>query len=198
MSDPYKRTQARFDVFLARLFGKPKETFEAIKVLSNVSKGAFVLDIGGGDGRIAELFADEGYQTIVLDPSREMLSLIRNPKIIKQVGTAKKIPLENNTADLIYCVNVFHHFNAGSSPTKWSDIYDVCAVEMIRVLKRNGKIIIMELNPTSLFGRIQAFSERNLGCRWFRPDEIVSLFSKFGCSVKTYEKGSGYVAIISK
>ena len=93
-------------IFL-RIFGRSGKTYKALRSILNLEKGK-VLDLGGGEGRIAEFFAKNGYKTVILDPSKEMLDLVRDKRIVKKLGKADKIPYGNNTFDLVYCIASFH------------------------------------------------------------------------------------------
>ena len=135
----------------------PESTFKLIKTIVNLPKSAFVLDVGGGTGTHAEFFVGEGHKVVVLDPSKEMLAFIRNKTIIKRVGTANNLPFENNSFDLVYCTDAFHHFSNGVNPKNWSKLYDVCVRELLRVVKKGGKIAIAEFNPSCFRSRIFMF-----------------------------------------
>ncbi|MBS3145562.1 class I SAM-dependent methyltransferase [Candidatus Woesearchaeota archaeon] len=189
------KISARMHSIFLRIFGRSGKTYKALRSILNLEKGK-VLDLGGGEGRIAEFFAKNGYKTVILDPSKEMLDLVRDKRIVKKLGKADKIPYGNNTFDLVYCVASFHHFSEGSEKNK-INLYEKISKEMIRVVKKNRKIIIIDLNPNKWFlGRMAELFERKKGCIFFPPEEIKKLFRKY--NVNVYEHGSGYAVIIIK
>lgn len=179
-------------------FLKPESVVELIKQTAGLPKTAMILDVGGGTGTHAELFAKDGHQLVILDPSKEMLAFAKNPKIIKKIGKADKMPFEDNSFDLVYCIDAFHHFSNGVEQKKWLEVYDTCVLELLRVIKKNGKIAIMEFNPSSFIGKTVMFFEKSFGSCFFSSEKITALFNKFGGVVKIYKVGSQYLAVIKK
>lgn len=177
---------------------KPESAVELIKQVAVLPKAAMILDVGGGTGTHADLFTKEGHQVVILDPSKEMLSFVRNPKIIKKIGKADKIPFEDNSFDLVYCIDAFHHFSNGVEQKAWQKVYDGCVLELRRVVKKNGKITIIEFNPSSFVGKMVVFFEKPFGSCFFSSEKISELFKKFGDVVKIYKFGHQYLALIKK
>lgn len=179
------RVYAFFHKFL-----NPESAVEVIKQIVGLPKTAVILDVGGGTGVHAELFVQEGHRVVILDPSREMLAFVKNPNIIKKVGKADNLPFGNNSFDLVYCIDAFHHFSNGINPKKWVEVYDTCALELLRVVKKSGKIVIMEFNPFSFVGKIVMFFEKSFGSCFFTSEKITELFKKTSSIVKIYRVGA--------
>jgi ubiquinone/menaquinone biosynthesis C-methylase UbiE len=79
-----------------------------------------VLDLGCGTGRFTSILR-EGFNgcLVGIDPSKEMLSIAQTQKIPAttwQLGSAQNIPCDNESFDLVFLSQVFHHLpNAGEA-----------------------------------------------------------------------------------
>ncbi len=165
-----------------------------IKELSDVNKNSFVLDIGGGTGLIAEYFVHKVKKIIVLDPSIKMMDKIKSKEIEKIKGVAQKIPFKNETFDLVYCVDAFHHFTNEFQKSEHEKVIDKSIKEMLRVLKKKGSLILIEFDPDSLKGKLIIFFEnkiRNFQSSFFTPVQLKKLFKKYDVTLKTYTLNKG-------
>ncbi len=170
-----------------KLIRNDKLHYFKIKSLSGINESALVLDVGGGTGLIAELFVDDCKQVTILDPSEKMLSKVKSEKIVKIVGDAQKIPFGNETFDLVYCVDAFHHFTNGLQKEEYDLALEKSIKEMLRVLKKRGSLVIVEINIEKYSGKFVAFLENKLmrwGSRFFSKEELKSLFEKQNCKVE--------------
>jgi SAM-dependent methyltransferase len=75
-----------------------------------------ILDLGCGTGRFSEALAARfNAEVIGVDPSRKMLEQARrkrrDSRVRYQLGCSERIPLPNNSVDLIFMSMVFHHFD---------------------------------------------------------------------------------------
>jgi len=101
-------------------------------------KGKKVLDLGSGTGAAAKQLIN--YEVTALDPDENMLSLneIKN----KVVGSAEKLPFEDNSFDGVYCAFV------------WRNITDMdkSFAEIKRVLKEDGVFVLLDMTrPVNIF-----------------------------------------------
>jgi putative AdoMet-dependent methyltransferase len=98
-----------------------------------------VLDIGIGTGNLACLFLPYGLEVTGIDPSPEMMKICRrkHPEIPVVPGDFLDIPLPPQSVDLIVSSYAFHHLTAEEKTE--------AAVEMKRVLKPGGRIVIADL-----------------------------------------------------
>ncbi|MGL5243966.1 MAG: class I SAM-dependent methyltransferase, partial [Sarcina sp.] len=98
-----------------------------------------VLEIGVGTGNLASKFLNNNHNIIGIDQSREMLLVAKQkyPKLKVRLGEFLKIPYENKAFDIIVSTYAFHHLN--------NDEKAIAIVEMLRVLKDNGMIVIGDL-----------------------------------------------------
>ncbi len=163
-------------------------------------RGKKVLEVGCGIGIDGMEFAKIGANYIGIDISEKSLKLAKtyfnlsNQRANLLLADAENLPFQDNTFDLVYSWGVLHH-----TP----DIQKAIE-EIYRVLKPNGRIIIMLYNKYSLVGlqlyirygilrgKIQvnpvdlyAFHHESPGTRAFTDKEVQELFSQFrGVKIK--------------
>ena len=73
-----------------------------------------LLEIGCGTGRVSKVFATSGFHVTGVDPSQNMLDIANNKaksegwnfNVVK--ADARRLPFDDNSFDLVYCVNVLH------------------------------------------------------------------------------------------
>ena len=103
-----------------------------------------VLDIGIGDGHVASLYINSKRikEVIGLDFSKEMLNECRKKLKIKCIcGDIEALNFKENSFDTIVCSEVIYYL---SSPRKFIE-------KCKKILKRNGKLIIILHNPRTFF-----------------------------------------------
>jgi SAM-dependent methyltransferase len=132
-----------------------------------------MLDVGSGTGRfslsIAEWF---GSYVVGVEPARGMLEVAtsaRHRRVRYLAGRAERLPLRARSFDVALLSNVYHH------------IVDrrACAVELHRVLRRGGRVLVRgafagRLEGLDLFDH---FPEAKVVCEQFPTvDEAVETF----------------------
>jgi len=138
-----------------------------------------ILDVGGGTGIIAQMFADEGKGVTVLDPSMGMLARIKDSAMKKIVGKAQSLPFKAGSFDLVYCVDSLHHFTNGAPKSDWDAIMKGCMGELLRIMKPGGTLAIVEIDIERMWGRFVAFGENavfRMGSRFYARKELEGLF----------------------
>lgn len=102
-------------------------------------KDGKILEIGVGTGNLAGKFLQNKYHIIGIDQSRQMLAVAKEkyPKLHVRLGEFLKILYENQTFDVIVSTYAFHHLNEEEKR--------VAIAEMMRVLKKDGRIILGDL-----------------------------------------------------
>jgi ubiquinone/menaquinone biosynthesis C-methylase UbiE len=110
-----------------------------------------ILDIGGNTGKVTEAYSNNCEEVIVLEPKRNVVEYgkSRRPNIKFVEGEAENIPLPDAYFDKVVASASLHHF---------SD-HDKALEEMKRVLKPDGKIIILEIDPNTRRGERLKFCE---------------------------------------
>ncbi len=185
-----------------KLIRNDKLHYSKIKSLSGINESALILDVGGGTGLIAEFFVDGCKKVTVLDPSEKMLSKVKSEKIVKIVGDCQKIPFEDETFDLVYCVDAMHHFTNGLKKEEYNTTTEKNIKEMLRVLKNDGSLIVVEFDIERFWGKIFVFLENSVmrwGSRFFSRTELKNLFEKQNCNAEIFDLDYlCYVAKITK
>ncbi|WP_297761181.1 class I SAM-dependent methyltransferase [uncultured Muriicola sp.] len=110
----------------------------------NPQKEGIYLDIGCGTGNYTDEFQKMGYSFIGIDPSKEMLkqARVRNQDIVWKMGTAEKTGLDENSVDGVVAFLTLHH---------WTNIEN-SFLELARILKPNGQIVIFTSTPEQMEG----------------------------------------------
>ncbi|MGM0406210.1 MAG: class I SAM-dependent methyltransferase [Thermoplasmatota archaeon] len=144
--------------------------------LSKVDK---VLDVGGGTGMLLEMILKErsDVDVYLLDESKEMMQ--KAPFSHNKIrGKACRTPFISDSFDLVLCVDALHHFEKKAGSLK----------EMIRVLRSEGEILILELDPRSPLTNFIEFGEKLVGepSYFFEPEVLEEFFSSrdFQTSIK--------------
>jgi ubiquinone/menaquinone biosynthesis C-methylase UbiE len=117
-----------------------KRLFHHLKPESN---GPY-LDIGCGTGNYTNALNKMGIDFIGVEPSTGMLEKARdkNKQIDWREGKAENIPLEDDTVDGCLATLTTHH---------WNDL-EKAFLEINRVLKPKGRIVIFTSNPELMKG----------------------------------------------
>lgn len=109
-----------------------------------------VLDIGCGTGKLSfRLYQlNNDLQIYGVDLSKEMIgkakAKLRGEPIDFKVGDVEALPYESNTFDIVTCSHSFHHY-----PNQRKALS-----EMYRVLKNDGKAMIIDGTRDNLWGNI--------------------------------------------
>jgi ubiquinone/menaquinone biosynthesis C-methylase UbiE len=100
-----------------------------------------VLEVGCGTGHWLAELNNKGYKAIGLEPNPYMLEVARRklPKTVLVQGQAETLPWKEETFNRVFCINAIHHF---SDSEKFIS-------ETRRVLKKNGGLMIVGLDPNS-------------------------------------------------
>ncbi|MGB9521495.1 MAG: class I SAM-dependent methyltransferase, partial [Anaerolineales bacterium] len=80
----------------------PAAHTEELVQIGNFPVDGYVLDIGGGTGRVAKLLGKIQNNIFILDASRAMLRMANDHKLIEKVcGNAEEIPFRDNYFDRV-------------------------------------------------------------------------------------------------
>jgi ubiquinone/menaquinone biosynthesis C-methylase UbiE len=125
-----------------------------------------LLDIGGNIGKVTEAYSNNCKEVILLEPKHSIVEYGRHhrPNIKFVEGSAENIPLPNEYFDKVVASASFHHF---------SD-QDKALEEMKRVLKSDGKIIILEIDPDTPRGKRLKFCETifHTEAKLYQPSQL--------------------------
>jgi uncharacterized protein (TIRG00374 family) len=148
-----KKTAESFSNYMKKYPELYKSLADIVKknIPKNISKPVIV-DLGVGPGLLSiEIIKKISNSKVIgIDPSQEMLYLakknVKNDSFQTFLGASEKIPLENNTADIL--VSRF-------SLTYWDNPKDSFE-EIKRILKPGGKLVLEVLNKR--FSKFRLFS----------------------------------------
>lgn len=102
--------------------------------------GKKMLDVGCGKGRFAAIFAERGAEVTGIDPSEELLKDARKHRGMYLQGSATALPFPEGVFDVVYAVEVIEHL----------PFLEKSLIEMSRVLKKGGVLVLMDRNRFSL------------------------------------------------
>jgi SAM-dependent methyltransferase len=116
-------------------------------IKEKVGKGLF-LDVGCGTGTLARALAKEGFTTVGMDLSSEMLQRGREKGSKRLIcGSATHLPFQSGTFDSAASIVVLHHLVT-------EEKVKACLEEMYRVVSPGGHLIVWDHNPKNLYWRI--------------------------------------------
>jgi ubiquinone/menaquinone biosynthesis C-methylase UbiE len=130
-------------------------------ILASAGKGPFELmvDVGVGQGRMIQLFADRVRRAEGFDTSRQMLAIARaslddlKAKAAVRFGDAYAPPIDAGAADLVTIHQVLHFL---SDPAR-------AIAEAARLLKPGGRLVIVDFAPHELEFLREEHAHRRLG-----------------------------------
>ncbi|BAZ19150.1 hypothetical protein NIES4073_00200 (plasmid) [Kalymmatonema gypsitolerans NIES-4073] len=116
-------------------------TLSFLKAWAEISPTDTILDVACGTGEFESLMLAEysSQQIVGVDISDKMLAIAKQkcsayPQVSFQIASASNLPFYSNSFDVIVSANSFHYFDDPLAALK----------EMRRVLKRDGKVIILD------------------------------------------------------
>ncbi len=133
-------------------------------------------DIGAGSGFITEALIAAGLTVKAVDPSAQMLDVMRakfagSSGVAYLLGTAEQIPLETSSVGHTFVNMCLHHVENPAAAIR----------EMARIVKPGGKLVITDLDSHDFAFLRAEHHDRWLGfartdiARWFTEAEMVSV-----------------------
>jgi ubiquinone/menaquinone biosynthesis C-methylase UbiE len=129
-----------------------------------------LLDAAGGTARVSNALRRQVDKVVVVDLSSNMLRQARKKGMSETVcSCTEQLPFSEGYFDRIIMVDALHH------------VYDqkLTAIDLWRVLKTGGRLVIEEPDIGDLRVKIVAFMERLalMRSRFLPPEEIADLFN---------------------
>ena len=166
-----------------------------IDFLDSLKTDSVVYDLGCGNGRNM----DHGsLKFIGIDNCENFVSICKSKNLSVINSNITKIPLNNNSADAIICIAVFHHLSSTENRIQ-------SLLEMKRLIKPGGKILISTWSINQPQKTRRTFNNYgNNIVLWnsygkvyeryyyiFKLDEIKELIKKVGLIIINYEYSCG-------
>ena len=177
-----------FDIiasFYDRVIGPPDTT--RLRRLLKLPAGGWLLDAGGGTGRVSNHFRTSVKGLVVSDLSHRMLAKAREKGIRPVQAHAEKLPFADGFFDRVLVVDALHHFCSRQESIS----------DLLRVLKPGGRLVIEEPDFTHTGVKVLALIEKMLFMRshFHSPEKIQSMIG--AKNVSTYiERDDRYTAWI--
>ncbi|MBN1287909.1 MAG: class I SAM-dependent methyltransferase [Anaerolineae bacterium] len=143
---------------------------ERLRRLLQLPVAGWLLDAGGGTGRIAHRLKDETGGLVVVDISAGMLAQTRGKNgFSASRARVQQLPFADDSFERIIAVDAWHHF--GDQPG--------AARDLVRVLKPGGRLVIEDFNIDKLPVKLGALSENLLlmRSRFQNPRTMREMFA---------------------
>jgi demethylmenaquinone methyltransferase/2-methoxy-6-polyprenyl-1,4-benzoquinol methylase len=165
--------------FYDRLIGPPDTG--RLKQLLKLPSGGWLLDGGGGTGRVSSHLADLVDNIVVTDLSLRMLVKARSKKVGCILAHAEHLPFPDALFDRVLVVDALHHFCNQQEAIE----------DLIRVLKPAGRLVIEEPDFNHKAVKILALVEKILLMRshFYAPQKIRDMIASLGYSAKIEHDG---------
>lgn len=188
---PTRTHDPHFDLFMPWVYRcfhrvRPKTLFPHL----NLSPGMWILDLGGGTGRVVA-HLPRSVHAVVVDPSMGMLRAAPKQRVFwhRVCGLAEHLPFPNEAFDWVLIVDALHHFQEQARALH----------EAWRVLRPGGRLVIEEPDIEHPLGRWVPFLERVLlmRSRFLTKTDILDLLPE--ARVTAFERHTAqFVLVLEK
>jgi len=148
----------------------------ALRGALECSRG-WILDFGGGDGRVATALAPSlGAALVVADVDAKALA--RAPRAVHPVRIHPRgaLPFRPGSFDALFLVDVLHHIDNG--PARLADL--------ARLLRPGGRLLVVDFDArrrvTALFRLLARLG--GFACRHYAPDEVANALREAGLAAQ--------------
>lgn len=173
----------------------PGRTWEATaRALAGLLELGDVLDIGSGDGVLAELTAAHARQVTCLDISAAVVAAARKRlapylNVVVQQGDMHELAFDDQRFDHVF---LMHALTYTREPQR-------ALAEAARVLRRGGRLVVTTLNAHKHEAAMRAYDHVNLG---LPPQRLRRMLESAGfrveqCAVTSKESRPPYFEVIS-
>jgi len=182
----------QFDHFAAIAPLYARVTYSKTNLMREIAKlpvKGSLLDVGGGTGRVSSALRDLVDEVVIADVSFGMLKQTLRPALKPVCGGSEALPFADNSFERVIMVDALHHVIDHTES----------AIEMFRVLKPGGVLVIEEPDIRTFGVKLIALAEKLLLMRshFLAPDQIMELFVNFASGEKKIkaEDGTAWVVI---
>lgn len=104
--------------------------------IDEIGRVTWVVDVGGGTGREADLWPGSRYLCLDQDPLKLQGFTRKYPAGYSVLADASRLPIRSQSVDVLLCKNVSHHLP--------DEVLDAFLGESARVLKSGGRLLFMD------------------------------------------------------
>lgn len=166
--------------FIFKHFGYsiyPKKISEELcTFIKPLSDEASILDIGAGTGIMSEFAykCNSRLRYVAVDPAKGMLKYAED-YVEKHIATAEVLPFKDESFDAVLMGESLHHFSDPNAAMK----------EVVRVLKKNGKLFIYDFDKGTFIGKSICTIEKLLGepGNFYEVHVLKNMLEEHGFSV---------------
>ena len=154
----------------------PPEVGRLQEILKLPARG-WLLDAGGGTGRVSAQLRPMVDELVVTDASAGMLAQARQKKVLQiSQSHAERLPFADETFERILVVDALHHF-----ANQREAIADIA-----RVLKTGGRLVIEEPNINLFRVKLIAFAEKItlMQSHFISPEDIRDELIRHGLKTR--------------
>lgn len=173
----------------------PGRTWEAVsRSMIELLDLGDVLDIGSGDGVLAELLGSRTRRFTCLDLSETVIAaarkrLINHTNVALEIGDMHALPWHEPAFDQVF---MLHTLSYSPEPA-------VALSESARVLRPGGRIVVATIAPHNHEATVAAYDHVNLG---FTPEQIQAWLEDAGlivrdCALRSRERHPPYFRLIT-
>ena len=162
-----------------RLIGPPNT--KRLQQFLKLPTDGWLLDGGGGTGRVSSHLKDLAGHIVVSDLSHRMLKKARGKRVRPVRAHVEHLPFADEFFDRILVVDALHHFCDQREAIE----------DLLRVLKPGGRLVIEEPDLNHKGVKLLALAEKILLMRshFYTPQKIREMIASCGYSAKIENDG---------
>jgi demethylmenaquinone methyltransferase/2-methoxy-6-polyprenyl-1,4-benzoquinol methylase len=162
-----------------RLIGPPDT--KRLQQLLKLPTDGWLLDGGGGTGRVSSHLSGLTGHIVVSDLSHRMLKKSLNKKVSPVRAHVEKLPFADELFDRVLVVDALHHFCDQREAIE----------DLLRVLKPGGRLVIEEPDLNHKGVKILALAEKMMLMRshFHTPQQIRQMIESKGCTAQIDHDG---------
>lgn len=163
---------------------------DRLKELLRSPAGGWLLDVGGGTGRVAETLREWDGRVVILDASAGMLRQARRKGLSVVQGEAEAMPFRSDAFPRLLMVDTFHHLRD----------QEASVAELLRVMAPAGRLVIQEPNIERPLIKLIALGEKLLlmRSRFRSPEALRRMFEAAGGQARLEREGINFWAVVEK